>query len=163
MPMFVHNNNLLLRLFGAILLVALANFPAAAHQAEFAEPNAINSALVTATGTVAELTVRNSLTRVTLRSFGLKVDQGGSYALTGTGLDTLSDGARINVTGTLVGNVFNVTLFSNVAPADSAARTTLQAKTKKTVSGTLGVFHKDFFQQGRGEYGLAVGDGSNKH
>jgi hypothetical protein len=161
--MFVHNNALLRCLFGAILLVALANVPAFAHQAEFTQPNAINSALVTATGTVAELTVRNQLTGVTLRYFGLKVDQGGSYALTGTGLDTLNDGSRINVTGTLAGNIFNVTLVSGVAPADSAARATLQAKTKKSVSGTLAVYHKDFFQQGRGEYGLAVRDASNKH
>src|SRR6266550_2067051 len=163
MPMLVHNNHSLLRLFGAILLVALANFPAAAHQADSTQANAINSTLITATGTVAELTVNNQLTGVTLRYFGLKVDQGGSYALTGTGLDTLSDGSRINVTGTLAGNVFNVTLFSSVAPADGAARATLQAKTKKTVSGTLAVYHKDFFQQGRGEYGLAVRDASNKH
>src|SRR6202163_3082657 len=160
--MLVHNNNLLLRLISAILLVALANFSAAAHQAESTQSNAINATLVTATGTVAELTVKNQLTGVTLRYFGLKVDQGGSYALTGTGLDTLSDGARINVTGTLVGNVFNVTLLSSVAPADSAARAILQAKTKKTVSGTLAVYHKDFFQQGRGEYGLAVRDASGK-
>jgi hypothetical protein len=163
MPMFVHNNNLLRRVFGVILLVALANSPAFAHQAESTQPNAINSALVTATGTVAELTVRNQLTGVTLRYLGLKVDQGGSYALTGTGLDTLSDGARINVTGTLTGDIFKVTLLSSVAPTDSAARAALQAKTKKTVSGTLAVYHKDFFQQGRGEYGLAVRDASNKH
>jgi Bacterial Ig-like domain (group 3) len=160
--MLVHNNSLLLRFFGAILVLALASFSAAAHQAETTQSTTINPTLVTATGTVAELTVTNQLTGVTLRYFGLKVDQGGSYALTGTGLDTLSDGSRINVTGTLAGNIFNVTLSSSVAPADSAARATLQAKTKKTVSGTLAVYHKDFFQQGRGEYGLAVRDASGK-
>ena len=88
--MFVHNNNTLFRLFGAVLLLALVSFPAGAHQAEATQPVAVNSAAVTATGTVAELTVNNQLTGVTLRYFGLKVDQGGSYALTGTGLDTLS-------------------------------------------------------------------------
>src|SRR3984893_14740862 len=152
--MLVHNNNLLLRLISAILLVALANFPAAAHQAESTQSNAINATLLTATGTVAELTVKNQLTGVTLRYFGLKVDQGGSYALTGGGLDTVSDGLRINVTGTLAGNLFNVTLFNSVAPADRPVRATAQAKAKKTISGTLAVFHKDFFDQGRGEYGL---------
>jgi hypothetical protein len=59
--------------------------------------------------------------------------------------------------------MFNVILFSSVAPADSSARAALQAKTKKTVSGTLAVYHKDFFEQGRGEYGLAVRDASGKH
>src|SRR5438105_4507730 len=161
--MLVHNNSLLLRFFGAMLVLALASFPAAAHQAETTQPTTINPALVTATGTVAELTVRNELTGVTLRYFGLTVDHGGSYALTGTGLDTLSDGSRVNVTGILAGNMFKVSLFGSVAPADSAARAALQAKTKKTVSGTLAVYHKDFFQQGRGEYGLAVRDASNKH
>jgi len=160
--MLVHNNRPILRLFGAALLLALATFPAAAHQAESTQPVAIGSPLVTATGTVAELTVNNQLTGATLRYFGLKVDQGGSYALTGTGLGTLSDGSRINVTGTLVGNVFNVNLFSSVAPADSPARATPQAKTKKTISGTLAVYHKDFFDQGRGEYGLAVREASGK-
>jgi opacity protein-like surface antigen len=142
--MLVHNNRTILWLFGAALLLALATFPAAAHQAESTQPVAINSTAVTATGTVAELTVNNQLTGVTLRYFGLKVDQGGSYALTGTGLDTLSDGARINVTGTLVGNVFTVTLFGSVALAASPARATPQAKARKTLSGTLAVFHKDF-------------------
>src|SRR6266550_2260932 len=146
--MLVHNNRLILRLSGAALLLALATFPVAAHQAESTQPVSINSIAVTATGTVAELTVNNQLTGATLRYFGLKVDQGGSYALTGTGLDPLSDGSRINVTGTLTGNVFNVTLFSSVAPADSVARAALQAKTRKTLSGTLAVFHKDFFDQG---------------
>ena len=160
--MLVHNNRCLLQLLGAALLLALATFSAAAHQAESTQPVAINSALVTATGTVAELTVKNQLTSVTLRYFGLKVDQGASYALTGTGLDTLSDGSRINVTGTLAGSVFNVTLFSSVAPADIPARATPQAKTKKTISGTLAVYHKDFFDQGRGEYGLAVREASGK-
>ena len=56
--MFVHNNRLLLRLFGAVLLLALATFPAAAHQAESTQPVTINSTLVTATGTVAELLVQ---------------------------------------------------------------------------------------------------------
>jgi opacity protein-like surface antigen len=109
--MLVHNNRCLLQLLGAALLLALATFSAAAHQAESTQPVAINSALVTATGTVAELTVKNQLTGVTLRYLGLKVDQGTSYTLTGAGLETLSDGSRINVTGTLTGNIFNVTLF----------------------------------------------------
>src|SRR6266550_9380186 len=101
-------------------------------------PVAVNSTLISATGTVAELTVKNQLTGVTLRYFGLKLDQGGSYALTGIGLDTLSDGSRINVTGTLAGNLFNVTLFSSVAPAESPLA--IQAKAKKTISGTLAVY-----------------------
>ena len=160
--MIVHNNRPILRLVGAALLLALATFPAAAHEAESTQPAAINSPAVTATGTVAELTVKNQLTGVTLRYFGLKVDQGGSYALTGTGLDTLSDGSRINVIGTLAGNIFNVTLFTSVAPADSPARATAQAKARETISGTLAVYHKDFFEQGRGEYGLAVREASGK-
>ena len=51
--MLVHNNHLPLRLFGAVLLLALAIFPAAAHQAESTQPVAINSSLVTATVPVA--------------------------------------------------------------------------------------------------------------
>jgi hypothetical protein len=94
------------------LLLALASFPAAAHQAESTQPDAINSTLVTATGTVAQLTVRNQLTGVTLRYFGLKVDQGGSYALTGTRPDQKNDGSHLHDTAYLAGIHVNVMLFS---------------------------------------------------
>src|SRR5207237_761671 len=100
---------------------------------------------------------------VTLRYLALKADQGGSYALSGAGLDSLSNGSRISVTGVLTGSVFNVTLFGIVAPPDRLPRATAQAKTQNTVFGILAVYHKDFISQGRGEYGLAVRDGSGKH
>jgi Gametolysin peptidase M11/FG-GAP-like repeat/FG-GAP repeat len=156
--MAAQNRNPLGRLAAAAILLALVTFPAAAHQAESTQPVLINSTPVNATGTVAELTVRNPLTGVMLRYFGLKLDQGGSYALNGTGLDTLSDGSRINVTGTFAGNVFNVSLFGVVAQTVSPTRVTAQAQVPKTITGTLAVYHKDFFDQGRGEYGLAVRD-----
>ena len=158
--MFVHDNRQVLRVFSAALFFALASPPVLAHPPESTQPVVINTAQVTATGTVTELTIKNQATGVTLRYFGLKLDQGTSYALTGTGLDLLSNGTRISASGTLAGNVFNVTLFSVLAQAP-AARMTALAQTSKTLTGTLAVYHKDFFDQGRGEYGLAVRDASD--
>jgi hypothetical protein len=116
---------------------------------------------VTATGTVNELVVRNQLTGETLRYYGLKLDNGGSYALTSTALDMLSAGTRINATGTLSGNVFNLSLFSVAAAAQTADRATAQSERKKSVVGTVALYHKDYFEQGRGDYGLAVRDASD--
>ncbi len=152
-----YSRSLLCRV-GAALFCALANTLAVAHAPVSTEAVRVESLAVTTTGTVATLTVHNQLTGVTLLYYGLKLDQGGSYALSGSGLNLLSDGARISAAGTLSGNVLNVSLFSVVAPAP-ASRVTAQAETRKSLSGTLAVFHKDFFDQGRGEYGLAVRNG----
>jgi hypothetical protein len=159
--MLVQNNGFLPRVFGALLVLALAASAASAHQPASAQTAAISSTLITATGTVAELTVKNQLTGVTLRYLGLTLDLGGSFALTGAGLDKVSNGSRINATGTLTGNVFNVVLFGTVAPAAGSARVA-QSQARKTLSGTLAVYHKDFFEEGRGEYGLAIRDASGQ-
>ena len=159
----VHHKSSPVRWIIAVLLSALAaltTLSAAAHDPVSTQPVVVNSTGVTATGTVNELLVKNKLTGETLRYFGLKLDQGTSYALTGTGLDLLSNGTRINATGALAGNVFNVNLFSVVAQAP-APRTTALSQTGKTLTGTLAVYHKDFFEQGRGQYGLAVRDASD--
>src|SRR5450631_978614 len=158
--MIVHNDRLLLCLLAAILLSALTTLPAAAHQVESTQPVTINAAPVMATGTISELTVGNQLTGVTLRYFGLKLDQGTSYALAGTGLDMLTDGARISVTGTVAGNILNVAFFSLIDQAQAPGRKTTLGQKQKTITGTLAVYHKDFFDRGRGEYGLAIRDAS---
>jgi hypothetical protein len=146
----------------AALLLAVATFPAVSHQPESMQPVTLGSTPVTTTGTVAELTVKNQMTGLTLRYFGLRLDQGGSYALNGIGLDALSDGSRINATGTLTGSLFNVYLFGIATPTVGAAGVTPRALMPKSITGTLAVYHKDFFDQGRGEYGLAVRDSFGK-
>ena len=160
--MFVNHKIRVIELAGALLLSAALSCPAFAHNPVSTQPVVIQSTAVSPTGTVTELTVKNELTGVTLHYFGLKLDQGTSYALSGTGLDSLHQGMRINATGTLAGNVLNITFFSVAAPASGTSRATTQAETRKSVSGTLAVFHKDFFENGRGEYGLAVRDASDK-
>ena len=159
--MFVNYTIRVAKLATAVLLFAAASYPSLAHDPVSTQPVVIQSTAVSPTGTVTELTVKNELTGATLHYFGLKLDQGTSYALSGTGLDTLSQGMRINATGALIGNVLNVTFYSVIAPAAGASRATTQAETRKSVSGTLAVYHKDFFEQGRGEYGLAVRDAAD--
>ena len=160
--MLVNHKIRIVKLAAAVLLFAVASYPSLAHNPVSTQAVVVQSTAVSPTGTVTELTVNNELTGETLHYFGLKLDQGASYALSGTGLDSLSRGMRINAAGTLAGNVLNITFFSVIAPASGSSRATTQAETRKTVSGTLAVYHKDFFEQGRGEYGLAVRDVTDK-
>ncbi len=144
--MFVHNNHSVLRVIGVLLLSAFISLPATAHQVESTQPVTVNSTLVMATGTVSELTVTNQVTGATLHYFGLQLDQGTVYALAASGLDPLTDGARITATGSLAGNILNVAFFSVVAPAQVAGRKTTLGQKQKTISGTLAVYHKDFLR-----------------
>ena len=82
--MIVNYKLAVLRVVSAGVLLALTSLPVAAHQAVSTQPVVVNSTPVTVAGTVTELVVKNQLTGDTLRYFGLKLDQGGSYALTGT-------------------------------------------------------------------------------
>src|SRR5947209_17329697 len=104
LTMLVQISRFALRLAG-VIMVALISLSARAHETEAQQTNVISPLLATTKGTVAELQVNNRLTGVTLRYFALKADQGGSYALTGAGLDSLSNGLRIDATGLLTGNV----------------------------------------------------------
>lgn len=156
--MFVHDNRSLLRLTGTLLLTAFVNLPTLGHQPESTLPVIVDTTPVMATGTVSELIVQNQVTGATLHYFGLKLDQGTSYALAGTGLEMLTDGTRITVTGALGGNILNVTFFSVVDQAQASARKSTLGQKQRTITGTLAVYHKDFFNEGRGEYGLAVRD-----
>ena len=49
-----------------------------------------------------------------------------------------------------------------VATPQTTGRATAQTESKKAVLGTVALFHKDFFEQGKGEYGLAVRDAADK-
>src|SRR6266550_4514420 len=158
------NRHRLTGLFAAALLLALANFPLLAHQVDptgASSPTLATSA-VTATGTVAEMIVDNRVSGVTLRYLALRIDQGQTVALTGAGLDLLSTGTRVTATGSLTGNVMTVTSASILPAARVAGNAAAQAQTQRQVQGTLVVFHKDYFAEGRSEYGLGVHDGATQ-
>ena len=91
---------LLRRALCATLLVAAAPPLLHAHQPEPASLQSPASAVieVTGTGTVAELVVDNQITHVTLRYLALHLDDGHTVALTGAGLDSLANGARLQAT-----------------------------------------------------------------
>ncbi len=146
-----------LAFIAAAFAFALAIGPSLAHQAASTEPVFVSTTPVVATGTVTELVVRTQ-SGTELRYFAIKVDRGETYALTGPGLETLSNGLRINATGVVAGKVFQ-TYFFGVEPQAPSA--TPKALLRQSVTGTLAVYHKDFFEQGRGEFGLAVRDATN--
>jgi hypothetical protein len=139
----------------AALILAVAAFPAVSHQPESAQPATISSASVIATGTVTELRVENQLTGQSIRYLGLRLDDGQSLALIGPGLESLGKGARIEATGVVAGQSFRVTTITSFSVSDKSAPTaTSQALTR--LSGKLAIYHKDFFDQGRGELGLVL-------
>ncbi len=141
-------------------VLALSAFPLHAHDTRAqAAPAIANATAVTTTGTVAELIVENRLTGQTSRYLGLRLDDGRSLALVGAGLDALAAGSRIDATGTLSGTSLNVAWFTPSAGGQVHAAA---ATPRASVTGTLAVYHMDFFEQGRGEYGLAVRDASGK-
>ena len=151
--MFVYSNHPLLRLLGAVLLVALVALPVGAHQAQ--TESLSNSEALVASGTVTELLVENRLTGQSFRYLGLRLADGQSFALVGPGLDALAKGARVEATGVIAGQTFHVTKVSALASGQAnAAAVTPPSPT--TLSGTLAIYHKDFFDEGRGEYGLAI-------
>ncbi len=140
--------------------MAVVVAPVLAHQVEPPQSVVASSQAVTATGTVAELTV-HTLGGEELRYFGLKLDLGDTYALNGSGLDTLSRGLHVSATGTVAGKVFSVYFIAD-PQGGSQARTAAKSLVRRTITGTLAVYHKDFFDEGRGEFGLAVGDASGQ-
>src|SRR5271157_891215 len=105
--MAVSQRSHLLRDLGVAVLFALVAFSVCAHQVNPAGGSlaARVTSAVTATGSVAELIVDDQVAGVTLRYLGVRLDDGHTVALTGAGLETLASGERVEVTGTLNGEV----------------------------------------------------------
>src|ERR1700688_5000776 len=112
--MSVQTRDILFRAIGATMLLALAAFPLHAHQV--GPPTASlpvqATSTVTATGIVAELIVNNQVSASASRYLALRLDDGQTVALTGPGLEVLSGGTRVTVTGGLTGATLAVTSLS---------------------------------------------------
>ena len=141
-----------------VLAMLLPVLPVAAHNgadAIFSAPQAVTpgTPTVAVSGTVSDLIVDNRVTNTSTRYILLRLDEGRTLALRGSGIDGLGNGARVAATGQPVGNTFFVTSVSVVpgASVPSAA-----GATPATATGTLTVFHADYFAEGRGEYGLVI-------
>src|SRR2546428_5575622 len=161
-PMSIPHRSPLFGVLCATLLFALVAFSVRAHQVDpaGASPAPLAASAVTGTGTVAELIVDNRVTNVTRRYLALHFDGGATVELTGTGLDALTSGARVEVTGSLSADTLAVASFS-VLPSPKVASKAATASQKR-VQGTLVIFHKDYFAQGRAEFGLGVHNGAGQ-
>ena len=148
-------------LSGATLVLAVVAWPAAAHNVGPAGTNSAAASAATATGTVNVLVVDNTVTGLTLRYIGLKQDDGHSIALVGTGLDTLARGNKVSASGSLNGNVLRVASFVTTTTATGSGKATAQGAPTQ-LQGTLLLYHLDFFDEGRGEYGLAIASAEGK-
>src|SRR5438552_10659542 len=114
----------LFRLLGATVLFALVTFSARAHQVDPAGVSqaTLAASVVTGTGTVAELIVDNRVTNVTRRYLALRLDDGHTVALTGSGLDALASGARVEVTGSLSADTLAVASFNVLSSSQGASK-----------------------------------------
>ncbi len=148
--------------YGATIFLAVTAFPAGAHNVAPASANSPGAAIATAAGTANALVVDNKVTGLTLRYLGLKQDDGHTVALTGAGLDAIIPGDLVAATGTVNGNAMRVTSFTRTAAAAGPGKAAAQGNAVTQLEGTLLLYHLDFFDEGRGEYGLAVATADGK-
>jgi len=161
---------------GIALLTLLPAFQAAAHNgadAVFSAPEAPTSGtpVVAVSGTVRDLVVDNRVTNITTRYVLLRLDEGRTLALRGPGVGGLASGARVAATGQPAGGTFFVTSVSVVPGASTSSGAGARPRVSvipgasplsgngakpTAATGTLTVFHADYFVEGRGEYGLVI-------
>src|ERR1700687_3512465 len=154
------NLRTLFRFAVVIALFVLAAIPAGAHHgndASFAapQPPAADVPLVAADGIVNELRVENRISGVTTRYLWLRLDNGSTVALRGSGLDALIPEQRVEVTGRNAGETLFVT-GARALPTVPARATNASAPVALSMQGKLAVAHADYFNEGRGEYSVHV-------
>ena len=142
----------LLPFLAALLWGVLAAGPARAHEVTVALDAPAAAAL---TGTVNELVIEDRVNGTLVHVHTLRQDDGSAATLSGDGAETLQKGSRVEVTGTLRGSTLEVSGYSVLAAAPIADNGSA-ALDEKQVQGTLVLWHKDYFAEGRGEYGFAV-------
>ena len=147
-----------LRLLAAVLFAVLAASTARAHDAQAPSPlaNLPQAATAVITGSVDELVIDNRVNGTLVHLHALRQDDGSVLALSGAGAETLQKGTRVEVTGTLRGAALEVTTYSVLSAASMADKAEQRAPVETQVPGTLVVWHKDYFAEGRGEYGFGV-------
>jgi hypothetical protein len=146
-----------LRLLAAVLFAVLAAAMARAHDAQ--APGSLASlpqaATAVITGSVDELVIDDRVNGTLLLLHALRQDDGSVVPLSGAGAETLQKGTRVEVTGTLRGAALEVTAYSVLSAAPLVDKAALAA-VETQVPGKLVVWHKDYFAEGRGEYGFGV-------
>ncbi|MEO8740991.1 MAG: hypothetical protein ABI537_14980, partial [Casimicrobiaceae bacterium] len=123
-------------LSGAVLVLLVVALPAVAHNVGPGSANPAAATAATATGTINQLIVDNTVTGLTLRYLGLRQDDGHSIALVGTGLDSVNRGDRIAASGSLNGNVLRVSSFTRMATATGTGKATAQGSGTTQLQGT---------------------------
>src|SRR5208283_1058416 len=142
----------LLPFVAALLWAVLAAGPAPAHDVATVLQA---PAPATLTGTVDELVIEDRVNGTVVHVHTLRQDDGSMVALSGEGSETLQKDSRVEATGNLRGTTLDLTGYSVLAAA-SPAGGAAAAPDQKQVQGTLVLWHKDYFAEGRGEYGFAV-------
>ncbi|HVR94710.1 MAG TPA: hypothetical protein VHI75_12805, partial [Casimicrobiaceae bacterium] len=138
----------------------MAAIPASAHHGDGAtfaapQPPAADVPPVAADGIVNELRVENRVSGLTTRYLWLRLDNGSTVALRGSGLDALIPEQRVEVTGRNAGETLFVT-GARALPTVPARATNASAPVALSVQGKLAVAHADYFNEGRGGYSVHV-------
>jgi len=134
----------------AAFLALLAASPADAHDGAdtvLARPAALvaDAPLVAVSGTVIDLVVEDRVSNKTLRYVALRLDDGQSIALVGSGLENLPTGARAEAIGRSAGDTLFVTDTHPLPDSRAPSAQVKQAPTTTQVEGTLTIVHADDF------------------
>ncbi|TMH62214.1 MAG: hypothetical protein E6H55_08815, partial [Betaproteobacteria bacterium] len=145
----------------AAFLALLAASPADAHDGAdtvLARPAALvaDAPLVAVSGTVIDLVVEDRVSNKTLRYVALRLDDGQSIALVGSGLENLPTGARAEAIGRNAGDTLFVTDTHPLPDSRAPSAQVKQAPATTQVEGTLTIVHADDFARGHGRYDLVV-------
>ena len=149
-----------LRFLAFTALAALAvSVPVAAHHPdddEVAAAEIAGSAIVTLTGTVAELVVVDRVNATTQRYPILRQGDGGKVALRGDAVQTIEAGAHVSVTGNQTGTMFTVSGVEAQAAQPRSAP--VSSTTPVQVAGKFMVAHADNFETGTARFFYQVFD-----
>ncbi len=147
----------LLPFLAALLWAAVAAGPTRAHDVTAALPAPSPAVL---RGSVSELVIDDRVNGTLVRVHGLRQDNGSVITLSGAQAETLQKGAQVEVSGVLSGDRLEVAASSVLAAAPAVEKAGVSAPGLRVLQGTLVFWHKDYFAEERGEFGLGVHNGT---
>ena len=139
------------------LTLSLAATPASAHHDSDTllgppQAPAATAPVESVSGTARVFVVDNSLLNTSTRYVAIQLADGINVALTGAGLDSLSNGASVQATGRRSRDTLFLDGYSVISGPSAAAL----RSTPKQAQGTLAMVHADNFDGGRSTYSLVV-------
>jgi len=146
-----------IRAIGAVLLGALACWPAFAHHvvdpldvAAVAPASGAREEVLT--GVLHRLTIDDRVAGMVVHVHFVKLDDGTALSLKGADLNALAHGGRVELAGRRNGKTLFVGAARALAPPADAAVAAKKASPLRQIQGKLALLHADHFADERGEF-----------